>query len=41
VLKNISVTDLMYWPNYSYLDVNMAILKDAREKKDEAEKYSN
>jgi tetratricopeptide (TPR) repeat protein len=30
---------LMYWPNYSYLDVNMAILKDAEGKKDEAEKY--
>jgi tetratricopeptide (TPR) repeat protein len=30
---------LMYWPNYSYLDVNMAILKDATGKKDEAEKY--
>jgi tetratricopeptide (TPR) repeat protein len=30
---------LMYWPYYSYLHVNMAILKNAIGKKDEAEKY--
>lgn len=30
---------LTYWPNYSYLDVNMAILQDAIGKKDEAERY--
>jgi hypothetical protein len=30
---------IMYWPNYSYLDVNMAILKNAIGKKEEAEKY--
>jgi tetratricopeptide (TPR) repeat protein len=30
---------LMYWPYYSYLHVNMAILKNAEGKKEEAEKY--
>ena len=30
---------LLYWPYYSYLHVNMAILKDAMGKKEEAEKY--
>ena len=30
---------LLYWPYYSYLHVNMAILKNAIGKKDEAEKY--
>jgi tetratricopeptide (TPR) repeat protein len=30
---------LLYWPRYSYLHVNMAILKEATGKKEEAEKY--
>lgn len=30
---------LLYWPYYSYLHVNMAILKSAQGKKEEAEKY--
>ena len=30
---------LMHWSRYSYLHVNMAILKDAMGKKEEAEKY--
>ncbi|MBS1594780.1 MAG: tetratricopeptide repeat protein [Bacteroidetes bacterium] len=30
---------LEYWPNYAYLNVNMAILKESLGKKDEAENY--